>query len=454
MQMRCCTVTKTAVQILYKVQEETGLRFGELYGLYGFYQNELRQNMLGFWLPRCEDKEYGGYVNCFDNRGEHLVSYDKYTWSQGRFVWLFARLAATDVPMFSDAERQEFLRLSANGAEFLMKHCLIAPDDVRCVFLMERDGSPKEVEAGAPLDMSIYADCFVVLGLAMYACAAKDEAAYEFSGRLYESVKSRVQQGTFHTLPYPLSPCFRAHGIPMILNNTARELYRAAKEFDTRYAECLKEDMELYATDVLEHFVDENDCMHEVINRDNTMFPQILGQHMNPGHTIEDVWFLLDAAEICGKPEWKEKICRIADQALEKGWDHTYGGLLHFCGLSGGEPVGDVEGVEEETMLKQLSGWGDKLWWIHSEALYSTLRCFCESSEERFLDWHTRVFEYTYRTFPNEDPNIREWIQIRTRDGAPQEKVVALPVKDPFHISRNLILILELLWKQTVSFVQ
>lgn len=424
------------------------MKYGEWYQLYGFYQNELRQNMLGFWLPRCEDKQYGGFVNCFDNRGEHLVSYDKYAWSQGRFVWLFARLASTSVPMFSGEERQEFLRLAANGAQFLMKHCLIAPDDVRCVFLMERDGSPKEVEPGAPLDMSIYADCFVVLGLSMYAYAARDEEAYSFAKELYQSVKRRVTEGTFHTLPYPLSSCFRAHGIPMILNNTARELYRAAKELDSGYEKELKGDIGLYAEDVLTHFVDEDDCMHEVIRRDNTMFPQILGQHMNPGHTIEDVWFLLDAAKICEKPEWKEKIFRIAGRALERGWDEECGGLLHFCGLEGGEPVGDTTGVEEETMLKQLSGWGDKLWWIHSEALYSTLRCYYESGDGNFLDWHEKVFTYTYQTFPNRDPQIREWIQIRTREGVPQEKVVALPVKDPFHISRNLLLILELLWEK------
>lgn len=40
---------------------------------------------------------------------------------------------------------------------------------------------------------------------------------------------------------------------------------------------------------------------------------------------------------------------------------------------------------------------------------------------------------------------MREWVQIRTRSGQPEEKVVALPVKDPYHIIRNLILILELL---------
>ena len=56
-----------------------------------------------------------------------------------------------------------------------------------------------------------------------------------------------------------------------------------------------------------------------------------------------------------------------------------------------------------------------------------------------------KFFQYTYETFPNPDRQIREWIQIRTREGRPQEKVVALPVKDPYHIIRNVLLIIELL---------
>lgn len=421
------------------------MNFSALYCLQGFYQNELRQNILGFWLPRCEDKEYGGFVNCFDNRGENLVSHDKYTWSQGRFVWMFARLAATTAPMFSQEERKEFLRLAKCGADFLMKHSLMGPEDYRCVFLMNRDGSPKEVYPNAPLDMSVYADCFAVLGLSMYAYASGEEASYAFAKKLYQSVVARVESGVFNTLPYPLSPCFRAHGIPMILNNTARELYRAAQKLDPEYTQALREDMCRFAGDVLDNFTDEKFCVHEVIRSDNTMFPQILGQHINPGHTIEDVWFLLDAADICEKPEWKETIFAIGKRALESGWDKDFGGILHFAGLTGGEPIGDSAGVENETMMKQLGDWDSKLWWVHSEALYSTLRCYFACGDREFLDWHEKVFDYSYRTFPNRDPKVREWIQIRDREGKPQEKVVALPVKDPFHITRNLILILELL---------
>ncbi len=409
-----------------------------------FYIKQLKENILSFWLPRCLDKEYGGFLNCFDNSGENLVSYDKYTWSQGRFVWLFAKLSVIEAPVFRDEERRKFLSMAKNGADFLIEHSLIGKDDWRCVFLMERDGSAKEVSPASPLDMSIYADCFVVLGLGMYSYAAKDKRSFDFALNLYRSIDKRIKDNDFRTLPYPLSKRFRAHGIPMIQNNTARELLRAAELFSPNVARELKEDMAANTMDVLEHFVDERYVMHEVITRENAFIPQLLGQHQNPGHTIEDVWFMLDAAEICALPV-KDKIYKVALKALENGWDREYGGLLHFCSAGGGRPEGDNTGLEDETMSKQLSGWADKLWWIHSEALYSSLRCYMESGNEEFLNEYEKIKEYTFSVFPSKNPDVREWEQIRRRDGRAENKVVALPVKDPFHISRNFILLIELL---------
>ena len=117
----------------------------------------------------------------------------------------------------------------------------------------------------------------------------------------------------------------------------------------------------------------------------------------------------------------------------------------------GGKPVGDPGAAADEPMTGQLSGWGDKLWWIHSEALYTTLLCHFRTNDEEFLHWHNKVFDYTFSVFPNPDPEIREWIQILTREGVPQDKVVALPVKDPYHITRNLLLIIELLYEHSVN---
>jgi N-acylglucosamine 2-epimerase len=40
----------------------------------GFYENELINNILPFWLNRSIDEECGGFFSCFDNYGKELIS--------------------------------------------------------------------------------------------------------------------------------------------------------------------------------------------------------------------------------------------------------------------------------------------------------------------------------------------------------------------------------------------
>ena len=72
---------------------------------------------------------------------------------------------------------------------------------------------------------------------------------------------------------------------------------------------------------------------------------------------------------------------------------------------------------------------------------------YLNTGDPELLSWFERIKDYTFSTFPNPDRSVGEWIQIRTREGDPQDKVVALPVKDPYHIIRNVLLIIELLEK-------
>lgn len=416
----------------------------DLDGLYGFYSNELKNNILPFWLQRCEDTQYGGYLNCFDNRGEKLISYDKYTWSQGRFLWMFSRLAATKAPLFTRAEMDEFLRLAGNGYSFLRAHCLMGPDDWRCVFLMERDGTPKKVGSYETLDMSVFADCFVVIGMAAYSVAAHVFRAYEFGKKLYLSIKERVASGCFNTLPYPLDSAYRAHGIPMILTNVAKELYEAALVFDASFVSSLLSDMETTACDVVDHFRKADSLVREVIAADNGSVGGLLGNHINPGHSIEDSWFLDDAAVLLGRQDLSDAAAAIMKASFRYGWDKEHGGILHYVRI-GNDPLCFDSDSVEPTVKQVQGGWGDKLWWVHTETLYASLRFYLKTQDPEYLEIHDRTFEYVFSHFPNPDREIGEWIQILTREGLPQEKVVALPVKDPFHITRNLLLLCELL---------
>lgn len=357
---------------------------------------------------------------------------------------MFSRLASTKVPLFSDEERKGFLRLAKQGYEFLRKHCLISKDDFRCVFLLNRDGSPKKVGSYETLDMSIYADCFVIIGMAAYSVAGSDRTAYDFAKKLYLSVKDRVKKGFFNTLPYPLGPSYRAHGIPMILTNVAKELYEASVLHDAAFKGTLLSDMEETAEDVIVNFKDEKDLIHEVIDRDNHKIGGLLGQHINPGHSIEDSWFIYDAAVLLNRPDMSQTAAKIMKASFLKGWDEKYGGVLHFVNLEG-DPLVFESDSDEPTITLVKGGWGDKLWWVHSETLYASLLFHAVTGDDKLMEIHDKVLDYVEKHFINPDRKTGEWIQILTREGLPQDKVVALPVKDPFHITRNLLLICELL---------
>ena len=298
--------------------------------------------------------------------------------------------------------------------------------------------------------MSIFADCFVVMGFAAYALAANDPESWCFAKTLGDSVWERYQSGNYRTLPYPLSPKYVAHSKPMILTNVCCELYKAAQKFDPAEAEIQKKRIAQCHREVFEIFADGNDLIHEFRLANGDFSPDLFGQHINPGHVIEDMWFQLEAADILGDFCNVDRIAAIAERTLETGWDKVHGGFFHFVKCNGEEGMtGNLgEAADEPQMRLVLDDWGSKLWWVHSEALYTTLLLFDRTGNAVFRTWFEKVFDYVFSTFPNPDKSVGEWIQIRTREGKPQEKVVALPVKDPYHIIRNVILIIELLEKR------
>jgi len=158
------------------------------------------------------------------------------------------------------------------------------------------------------------------------------------------------------------------------------------------------------------------------------------------------MWFVMHQALAQEDRDTIERTARIILRTLEVGWDEELGGVLLFADQDGGMPRGSTAGVEHDEMVTKIrNDWDSKLWWPHVEGLYTTLLAFHLTGDRRLLHWYQKIREYTFRVFPNPDKEIGEWIQIRDRQGRPQEKVVALPVKDPFHIMRALILIIELL---------
>ncbi len=414
----------------------------KLQGRHAFYREHLHETIMPFWLEKGIDKEHGGYFTCFNSSGDQLVSTDKYVWSQGRMVWLLAKLAELEGD-------PEYLTLAKAGFEFLRDYSFLPSG--HSAFLLTREGIPKEPLEGQGYDISTYADCFVVLGFAKYASMQGDTEAFDLALKLYDSIMERYERNEFLTNPEPLPAGYKAHGIPMILLNTTEELLSAAETLQHsavgRVANCYHR----FAQVLMENFIGKDGTIRELISATLDADSYLLSRYVNPGHSLEDMWFLMHYAIKAGgdrKQEIIQVACQVVKRMFQLGWDTQCGGLYHFVDVEGGRPSGDLGAFADHPLTKKLlDGWSDKLWWVHSEAVYVTLLGYILTKDEDLRDLYEQVHDYTFRTFPHPDPAIGEWIQIRDRQGQLMEKVVALPVKDPFHISRNLVLLIELLEK-------
>lgn len=374
------------------------------------YRELLLEGFVPFWFRYGIDWEYGGVLSCLHEDGS-LASEDKFIWSQARSVWTFSAL-------YNRIERRpEFLRAAENSIRFLLAHG--RDSQGRWVYSTDREGNVIEGPT------SIYADCFVVYGFSEYYRATGDEEALAVALETFDRIRYRVEEPDFQeTVPYPLPLGWRNHGIPMILTEVTNEL---AQTTDDPNLEALADD---YMGRVMHHFLrPQHKAVLEFVTRDYQELPPPAGTFVMPGHAIESMWFVMHLA----RRRRDSDTIRLAAEAmrwhLERGWDTKYGGI--FLGL-------DLEGHEP-----YLPHADKKLWWPHTEALYGTLLAHELTGEPWCLDWYDRVADWAWAHFPV--PETGEWRQRLTREGHATTEIVALPVKDPFHLPRAATLILQLL---------
>jgi N-acylglucosamine 2-epimerase len=403
-----------------------------------FYRNHLEQVVLPFWLGEPCDREHGGVFTCIENESGRRVSGDKFVWSQGRFAWLMAHAARMAGRGCLKGDQETYLAPARKTADFLMRHAFL--DDGTCAYLLEEDGTWKEFLPGKGNHLSFFADCFVILGLAEVSRATGEGVYLDKGLATYDNVRSRLASDSVRSEPYPVPAGFRPHARPMIMLNVAQELERGLVEHGHSRAAELAGHALTYMDEILNDFVRSDGLVQEVLGIGGP--DTLLTRHVTPGHAIESMWFVMEQAVRHGRRDAVETAVRVIKSSFEAGWDREHGGLFRFVEPGGRPPEGDPDGPFERLISET---WDTKIWWPHSETLYGALLAEQLTGDPELREVHDRAFHYTFATFPHPDPTVGEWIQIRDRRGRPLDKVVGLPVKDPYHLLRNLMLLVELL---------
>ena len=383
---------------------------------YDKIKKELFESCAPFWLKYAKDDVYGGIANCTDRFG-NVYSADKSVWMQGRTAWTYSYLCN------SFGNNEEYLAFAKSCLDFENNHCF--DTDGRMYFTVTKDGKPLRKRR------YWFSETFYIIGSAEYYMATKDEKALADAKKYFDFVYGMYVDPASD--PYKITPksyaetrSFKSLARPMIMLNVA-SIMRAADPADTdRYNKIIDGLIE----DIKAFHKPEMKCTLEVITDKNEYFGEASeGRVVNPGHDIECAWFLLDEAIYRNDNELKALAKQIFDEAIERGWDNEFGGIIYFK---------DIEGKPVEAYEHDM-----KLWWPHNEAMIASLLLYREFGDAKYKEWFERVSDYAFEHFS--DPEFGEWFGYLRRDGKPTEPPCkGHTYKGAFHVMRMLAKVLNI----------
>lgn len=366
-----------------------------------------------FWLKNGMDKENGGVYTCLDRKGE-VYSTDKSVWMQGRCAWTFAHLCRLY------GKRDEWMEASKSCLDFMEKYCINPDADGRMYFTVTAEGKPLRQRRYC------FSEGFYAIANAEYYGLTGEKVYIDRARRAYELIY-KLNNGLIED-PTGLGPktipetrTGRALADPMIFLNIISVLRRVdpehREEYDKRSAECTEAIFKY-------HYHPELKCTLESVAPDGT--PELwytAGRVVNPGHDIECSWFLMEEANYRKDEEIHKNAEQIFRNAIEAGWDNTYGGLLYFI---------DCLGKPTEAYEHDM-----KLWWPHNEIMIASLMAYRDTGNEYYADWFFKTLDYCKEHFA--DSEYGEWYGYLRRDGLPTEpSTKGSTFKGPFHLPRML----------------
>ena len=384
-----------------------------------FYHDTLFNDVLPFWLNSdLIDKEYGGFITSVDRQGKSYND-DKSVWFQGRCLWTFSKLCNVY------GVNEEWASAADSGAKFIKEHCI--DTDGRMFFTVTREGLPLRKRR------YFFSESFLVVGFAEYYLLRKQEEDLALAVKYFDFMWDMYCDPAND--PFKITPKENAevrplhsNTNPMVLVSSAQTLRRITgntEYYDKIIAKIIDDMMSL-------HYKEDLKCVLETVYTDGSILNNPVGRTINPGHSIENSWFLMNMAMQTGDEKLLKQALNILDWSLDIGWDNEHGGIYYFR---------DVYGRPCEQLEHDM-----KLWWVHNEALIATLVAGYLTGDEKYTAWYEKLHEYVFSHFS--DKEYGEWYGYLHRDGTVSHEQKGSLWKGPYHLLRCLILCEQILSAQ------
>lgn len=386
-------------------------------------EEELRGDILPFWLKHAVDDEYGGFRGKVANDLTIDPLASKGLILNARILWTFAK----SYKVFGD---EVYLKTAKRAYDYLMKHFW---DQTFGGFywMVNHLGEPLETKK------RIYGQAFGVYALAEFAKVSNDNGplakAIELFGLIEVASYDAQQGGYFETYErdWTLSNEQRLSEVDMdemkSMNTHLHSLEAYANLLRVWNDDTLRNRLRGLLGIFLDHIIDPS-THHLRMFFDEGWHDR--SDRCSYGHDIEGSWLICEAAEVLGDKAILEEVRmragEIAQAVLEQGIDLD-GGLFY-----------------EGKGTKIIDA--DKHWWPQAEAVVGFLNAYELSGKEYFLEASMRTWKFIETHVVDEERG--EWYWMVSRDALPNnEKEKVGPWKCPYHNSRACFEVMERLDK-------
>lgn len=389
-----------------------------------------RDAIMKFWLDRCEDKQYGGFLTNFDASGNNTGTSEKYLNTQCRFVWTFSSLLRR-------GGDKEYERLARLGIDFIIENFWDEHYD-GFYWKTNRDGS--ELDKGK----IVYGESFAIYALSEYYLATRDPRGLEYAAKTFDALQKYCADTRyggyreyFNQDWSPETPGFgggdrKTLDSHMHLMESFTVLYEASQQEIHRRK--LKEIIDLIIDRMIDHTrgsgLNQFNLAWEsvpALSLKRTWNAERFGeqpaeptQTTSYGHNTELVWLLSRALEIGGfeKEPYKDIMKQLMDHAIQNGIDWQYGGVYRDGLRETGKPI----------VL-------EKEFWQNAEILVGMLDAYKTFGNEEYLQAFVNVWKFCQKYMVVE--NLGEWRTLCDRKGNILDGNIGNPWKVSYHTGRS-----------------
>lgn len=368
------------------------------------YVDDLKNNIMPFWMEHGLDRQHGGVYTCLDRDGS-LIDTTKSVWFQGRFGFI-AAFAYNNVE-----KNPEWLAASKSCIDFIINHC--TDSSGRMYFEVMADGTPLRMRR------YLFSECFAAIAMSEYALASGDLTYAHKALDIFKLILKYKNTPGLLEPKYLPTQASQGHSLTMILINTASRIREVLPD------PLLDQQIDDSLHSLESYFVHpEFKAVLETVGPNGEFIDTINGRTINPGHCIETSWFILEEARRRGwDPHLTELGLKIFDWSWKWGWDSQYGGIINFR---------DCRNLPQQDYSQDM-----KFWWPQCETIIASLYAYLATGDDEYLYRHRLISEWTYSHFP--DREYGEWYGYLHRDGTVAQPAKGNIFKGPFHVPRMMI---------------